>query len=289
MIPPPSSSSVVVLADWVELSALKSDQRRLAHSDLLDQLGHYVISDADTVAADIWHELSSRAQILGQKYPFELDAQSLQVRVGDTSFAYRFCLVLALDRVVKGLVIRDHAKAGALFERLVTPAVATYVHGEAIRIGHPRRRPVPSNFGKLLKFLGEYLCEGTLRSKPLNPDTKDCKADIVAWRSFADRRGGKIVVFVQCAASARRRTAKLSELSLELWARYIEFTVPPIRAFAVPYVEVDEDRWLESGTIGGIAFDRTRVIEMLPSHVATDLYQEVTVWADAKVASIAWD
>lgn len=291
MIPPPTGTGAVIAADWVELSSFKSALKRVSRTDVLDELTEYFVTDPEAVANDAWHEMTRRERILGGSYPFVLTSAAVEVKPPNGLVSiYQFMLLLAQDRLLKNLKVRDYASTGRIFETIVTPAVAAYVNGTAVRVGHPRDAPIPKSFRKLLKYLGASMSEGTLRARPLNPDTKDCKADIVAWRSFADSRGGKIVVFVQCAASARKRMSKLAELSIEMWARYIEFTVPPVRGFAVPFIETDEERWLEYGTIGGIAFDRLRIQEMLAlASVPQALLDAVTGWCDDKMLTIVWD
>ena len=141
----------------------------------------------------------------------------------------------------------------------------------------------------LLPYLANELHEGLRRSTPLNPKTQDLRADIIAWRPFNDLRGGQLVLFVQCAIG-QNWTAKLTELNVDLWKHYLEFVASPLRAFAFPYIEPNNSKWLEYGTLGGIAFDRLRLIEVL-SEVAMErtLKSQIVNWTKQQIKKLPWD
>jgi hypothetical protein len=156
-----------------------------------------------------------------------------------------------------------------VFENLVTKALARYVGGDAIRVGHPRRPPVPTAFRDLVPYLGARLREPVRRTVALREATKDLRADVIAWRPFADSRPGQVVVLAQCAIGADWRR-KLTECNVDLWGRYIEFFASPCRAFGVPFTVPSQDHWLEYSSDGGIGLDRLRIVELLDGGRAID-------------------
>jgi hypothetical protein len=185
--------------------------------------------------------------------------------------------------------IRNHNQVAKTFEKVVLHAVERYVGGSAVRVGHPREAPAPRSFADLLEYLAKRLGEGLRRARPLVEETKDCRADIVAWRSFADRRGGQLVLFTQCALGTNW-TTKITELDIKLWERYIEFVVTPLRAFAIPFIEPEAGRWLQYGTLGGIAFDRLRIVEMLAGdRLPRPLLGELRTWSTQQMRRLPWD
>lgn len=290
MIPAPAETAPSSLADWVELSCLKGKNARLSRSDTLDQLNSYAVPKAEERCTEIWMELARRERALGNAYPFKVQVSGIERRTQWRDYPlYATLLMIGTASHFSGTRIRDFGGVARLFEGFVAKAVERYVGGRAIRIGHPRQAPVPSGFANLLVYLSKEMGEGLRRIQPLVAGTKDCRADVIAWRPFCDGRNGQLVLLVQCAIGTNW-TSKLTECDARLWGRYIEFVVMPTRAFAMPYVEPDDRVWLEYGTLGGIAFDRLRIVEMLPTaEVPEHLLREAIRWSQSQLARVPWD
>jgi hypothetical protein len=290
MIPVPSTTATAELADWVEVSGLKGTTPRISQSDTVDQLRRYEVPNAEDLSASIWRELERRARVLGASYPFTVEPRRIIRRDKWTAHpVYTMLVLLSLAHQFAETRLKSYKEVSKLFERTVAFALEQYISGKAFRIGHQRDLPVPKNFGEMLSFLSGELGEGVRRAKPLNPDTKDCRADVIAWKPFADRRGGQLVVLTQCASGINWK-AKLTELNVQLWERYIEFVVSPMRAFAIPFVEIDNQLWLEYGTLGGIAFDRLRIVEMLSgAAIPTVLVNDIRRWGRSQITQVPMD
>ncbi len=290
MIPAPPTTTTEELADWVEVSCLKSRNQRISRSDTIDQLQRYEVPNADEVATTLWRELDRRSRVLGNWYPFTVE-QTRLFRPGGWQAhpVYTMLVLVSLAPQFSDTRIRNYNEISKLFEHVVALAVERYIAGKSLRIGHHRQLPVPKSFANLLRFLSGQLGENLRRAKPLNPNTKDCRADVIAWKPFADRRGGQLVVLTQCA-SGTNWAGKLTELNVQLWERYIEFVVTPVRAFAIPFVETNDQRWLEFGTLGGIAFDRLRIVEMLGGSQAPNrLLTDIRRWSRAQIQRVPID
>jgi hypothetical protein len=290
MIPAPAETATSDLADWVEVSCLKNRNARISRSDTLDQLNDYSFVNTEEKCSLVWMELDRRSRALRSAYPFEVQAASIERRGPWQDYPlYTTLVLIGTAAHFSATRIRNYRVIAKLFENVAARAIERYIGGRAIRIGHPREAPVPTRFSKLLAFLAQELGEGLRRANPLIADTKDCRADIIAWRSFGDRRGGQLVLLTQCAVGTSW-TAKLTECDVRLWERYIEFVVTPARAFAMPYVEPDDKAWLEYGTLGGIAFDRLRIVEMLPTdHMPPDLLRQARRWSSSQLSRVPWD
>ena len=289
MIPAPPTTTAEDLADWVEVSCLKSRNQRISKSDTIDQLQRYEVPNAEETATNLWRELDRRSRVLRDRYPFAVEPTRLFRSVGQSHPIYTMLVLISLAPQFSDTRIRNHNQLSKLFEQVVALAVERYIAGKSFRIGHNRQVPVPNRFADLLGFLSRQLGENLRRAKPLNPNTKDCRADVIAWKPFADKRGGQLILLTQCA-SGTNWTGKLTELNVELWGRYIEFIVSPVRAFAIPFVETNDERWLEFGTLGGIAFDRLRIVEMLRgSQAPNQLLAAIRQWNRAQIARVPVD
>ena len=283
MIPVPTSVSSQSLTDWVELSCVKSKMGRISRSDVLDHLSEYDIDGPEERCTSIWQELQRRSRALGALYPVSVKPTNIQrPRPWEKDATYVMLLLLgSAEAKPKG--------SAQLFEEMATLAMARYTGGRALRIGHPRKSPVPSSFSDLLKYLSRELGESLRRAEPMIADTKDCRADIIAWRPFTDARGSQLIILGQCATGANW-TTKLTECNVDVWARYLEFVVPPLRAFATPFMEPDPGHWLEHGTMGGIAFDRIRLVEQLAAAaLPAKLEADIKSLVKAELKVLPWD
>ncbi len=177
--------------------------------------------------------------------------------------AYAFQLLLALQNQYGPTRIPSSrwGVTAKLFERLSTLALKQYL-GEAINIGAPRSSGIPPGFGDCLDYVCERLGEDRGARRLYTSRTKDDKVDVVAWCSFGDKRPGKVIALVHCAAGANWKD-KATELSLELWREHIDWVANPLRAFAFPFVCVDDMQWRHlSKESEGLLLDRLRIAAM---------------------------
>lgn len=292
MLRVPTALSSADVADWLEASCLRNGRGRASRSEALDQLIDYGVPDHEDLCASAWLELNRRSTILGKAYPFRIGGTRIERSSKSSGFLiYTMLLLLTIADLFQESRIKTQERklVSKLFEKVTAAALGRYVGGKSLCTGHPREEPVPSRFNDLLGYLSSELRESSRRLRALNPDTKDCKADVVVWRPFPDERGGQIVVMAQCATGKNWRT-KLTELNVGLWERYIEFVVSPIRAFAIPFVESDPALWLEYGTLGGIALDRLRITRLAVRRVLpTPIRTQIRMWTREKLAAVPVD
>lgn len=224
------------LADWLEVVSLAAVRGRATRSDVLgifDLLGDdgraverdeetgesleaEILEDARAELADaVLEELESRAAVLGNLYPFQIEVRGQNWRVlradeadnAEVSAArscYIFCLLTS--------AIRDHCIHGAglapltlalpnHFQAIATAAAAGVLGGEVVSFGWPRPEGTP--FVPALHDVSKRLRLGTPRDvAPLwsNGREKDSGIDVIAWRDFADAQPGKLVLFGQVAS-----------------------------------------------------------------------------------------
>jgi hypothetical protein len=175
---------------------------------------------ADRVAA----ELEYRSTLLGTKYPFDLQAsgvtwklQHLPATTGADKFAqrcYEACLLVSaikykfLNLDSGTATYKEIAKHFQLLAYFVAPAV---VGGSAYWMGWPR----PDSTKSLRRALDAVTGKMTLgRLHGSDPAwdagyAKDGTVDIVAWKHFAGRTPGAIVLYGQVASGMNWRTKPL--------------------------------------------------------------------------------
>jgi hypothetical protein len=127
--------------------------------------------------------------------------------------------------------------------------------------GFPRRIS-HDGFATALNRLCQRLAEGEgCRNRPTTQDQKDAKLDIVGWKSFRDKRKGRLIIFGQCATGENWYEKRTELIPTSDWCSYWMKDRPavyPVRAFFVPHRITDRD-WFETGVHGGLLFDRCRI------------------------------
>ena len=294
-------------ADWVELYAVRDTDGSVSFADVQSALTVSGTADAINEEDDSGpelddadrYEVAAEAAFLeiddrsvscdcgGIGYPFEIESSCLTAMSGGEKSVYVFLLLLSRF----GHATRINGDNGAkLFEEVCAQAAAEYLggsgpHVDSLVFGFPRRT-APTGFAAAVDSLCSLLKEGgSNKARPRTRDQKDAKLDVVAWRSFADQRAGKLIAFGQCATGSNWPD-KVYELGdpagwCKLWMGE-SLAIDPIRMFFVPY-RVPSDRWFETCVGGGILFDRCRIVQH-SSHLDGALRQRVASWSATVMA-----
>lgn len=282
MLPRPSSSDPAPTADWIEASCLLSRDGFLSRSDIVGTLSVLGESAPEEQAEATWIQLQNRRIVLGDDYAFAVTMDGLSRRPNSPArVAYMTMLLISIRAYVAEARTAQNSDYTRLFEYLTTAAAGRYVSGQALRTGWPRENPLPTGFNDLIEYLSDALNEGPT-GVVLNEPDKDAGVDVVAWRPFADRRPGQLVVLAQCATGANWRE-KAPELQTQEWQRYIQFVVEPMRVLAIPHVEPDAGRWAKYGSRGGVIFDRVRITELLAGAPYGKVADDADAWLEAEI------
>ncbi len=262
---PAESTSIIKLADWLELLALQSSDDNASKGDLESALTTASVVVADRLEAkalSIFAELQSRSRAAGSAYPFEINGAVLQFK-GDRSeySSYLFCLALSYFGWSTKRSWEIDINPWLLFEELSALAAAQFIGGRVHSFGTSR---ISRNGNSVYKAAIDQLCidlgEG-VRFKPQPPRwKKDDKVDLVAWKDFKDKKTSKLIMFGQCAAGNNFKD-KLSDLDPDsFWRKWMsESNVSPhLKSFYIPH-RVPELDWNNMGIDCGIIFDRCRV------------------------------
>ncbi len=262
----PKMDDVLKWADWLELSAILSADGNSSRGDLEGALrlsGYFESQQAiENRCNDVFLELADRSAAAGDAYPFGVSASLLETRGPvDDYTAYFFCLCLSYagwsNKKGQGQV------AARMFEDLSCIAAQSYVGGEVARFAYPRKggkSSLPKGFKQAIAALATQLAEGGGCIDKPTRSTKDDALDVVAWRHFADRLPGKLLLVGQCA-SGDDWIDKLNDLNPV--ATTNEWMMRPIispmlRAMFIPH-RVSREAWEHCCRRAGLIFDRCRL------------------------------
>jgi hypothetical protein len=188
--PLPTDAAPNEVADWAELVAL--GRGKLMRGKLSTEVTRN--GGSERLVDDAWNELEERAALSGDRWSFVSSPVAIQPRPG-----HQDALLLPAFFAALGLRENIENEHRSLFEQCVSELVRALVPS-SIRIGHPRRIPVPSSFREAFQNYVQEIDEDVV-ARPLSTDN-DLKMDVVAWREFADGRGGYLHLVGQCATGA---------------------------------------------------------------------------------------
>lgn len=257
-IPLPSElADPIVLADWLELVAISSDDGNSSHGDLERGLNRLGIEDRDSLARDAMQELNLRLNSTGDSYPFTFSGTLLSVRRNWKKFTpYIFCLLLSYCDDKKKQV--PGFKHTVMFEQLSCLAAKNYIGGEVLRFGTPRKE-MPSSFREALSTLCRTVEEWSHSRTASTLHKQDGGLDLVAWKRFPDRRIGKLILFGHCA-SGQNWDAKINELQpVNFCSEWLAGEKSPVvKSFFIPH-RLSNEIWANRATSAKLFFDRCRI------------------------------
>lgn len=331
------------LADWLEVLALSRRREAAARADLaglrelLGDAGHAAQTEPETgqeldggiledgrqeFIDEVLEELHYRADVLESRYPFRIEAKgpgwrllrAPDARDRETAAAraaYLFCLLASAfrdGRIRGGVGEPLERRLPGVFQAVAVEAAAGVIGGESISFGWPR--PDGSAFLPALREASRRLGLGTpLENAPPRSKgrEKDADIDVIAWRGFADRRPGKLVLFGQ-AASGRNwtgKSVKAETSNFQSWfsQRPTEHFVP---AIFIPFPQhhdcagrdghtfetvAADEAWSREQKLG-IVIDRLRIVDTAAQRLAAprktgeaDTLEDMTVWVEGAVAA----
>jgi hypothetical protein len=298
-------------ADWIEFWTLISSDKNTSFSEIRSKLKFGGSADAasendgtepsdsagssedneisedtnlyEAAAEETFFEISDRIKSCGEpSYPFEVDAENIRASGSSLSSVYAFLLLLSKYGPGAGINKNDGAK---LFEEISSHALKSFLGGdEAITssmvFGFPRRITC-DGFADALDRVCGHLEEGEgHKDRPTTENQKDAKLDLLAWKSFNDKRKGRLIVFGQCAAGTDWKDKRTELPPTEAWCGFWMKDRPavlPLRAFFVPF-RVSEKDWFHTCVFGGLLFDRCRITSHTTT-LPTTLLSEITAWS----------
>lgn len=240
---------------------------------------------------DAYREMEERLSSCGQAhgYPFKLKTPENTLRLQFCESCNRHLVyqyLLLVTRLKKGGDHRFESISGAdLFEELCAQVAKSYLgsRAESLVFGTAGS----GGFRRKVVDLTQRIGEGVGAKEQISSSTRDGKLDVVAWKPFADKLHGKLILFAQCKTGTGYRDSVTQLQPQEFCQKYMreQPAVIPTRAFfvseALPRTGIrSRGRWYDIGTDSGLFFDRCRIIDYCDS-IEANTVERIRTWTDA--------
>ena len=332
VVSPQVNDTRCIFADWIELTALTSSKRSASRADVVrliakqsdqdhgleqdvdtgeDLESEILESDSSTLADNVADELDFRAKTLKAFYPYVLrtrkETWSLELNWPSVETQacriYVFCLLVSALR--DGRLFTEPIKTSAkvdftsLFQDVAYVAATQLMGNGGMSFGYPR-----PNGSKFLEAIGEFARSfgiGEARTQFLPASLhreKDEGIDVLAWKSFADRRPGQILLLGQVASGNDWQQKSVQQAVGKFFDWFVthpsKFYLP---AIFIPFVQHHGFEPLRSQAYGpavldfcrrteivfGLVVDRLRIVELVAAIPASDLTKplsDIASWND---------
>jgi len=268
--PPPANCNEINLADWIEITVIRSPKKTFNLSELetiLRKSGLFETSDStseieqrkiEDLCRKVNFEIGNRITSAQESYPFKFDKNILKPKSDFKRFrVYIYCLCLSYFSLEKNIKVNIIQRR--LFEELSCIASQKFFNGKSLKFGWPRTK-MNSKFEMAIEELCNWLGEGGgFKDQPLDK-SKDRQLDLVAWLEFPDGKSGKFIIFGQCSTGNNWET-KTKELEPLGFCKNWLKEVPKsqiVKAFFIPH-RVPSGNWDRHTVDAGIIFDRCRI------------------------------
>lgn len=283
------NSSVEVVADWVEGSALFCDERvaRAELIDILDEANIYRNQDFANEFLDIvWAELKHRQKIcIG--YPFNIDTRGFEASEqwdGDC-IAYSFMLFLSLRKHYRlGRDAAGYTEQGELFESLVHQSLLG-LGLRSLLTGWSKDQA--NKIASVADLVADHI-DSLVNKQGLDyyftGHENEIGCDVVGLYGPDDGRPG-MPVFLCQAASGADWDKKLSTPEIHVWKEIVMFPTDPSRAFAMPFALQDKELRRAVKKNNGMMLERFRLFGSAAQAVANDvvLRMRMGAWLGARL------
>lgn len=297
-------------ADISEIGALLSASSEFLLTDLRNDLEigsdeyrdtdeHNSLSDAALNAAAT--AIERRTNLLGNAYPFSLDARGFVLRYKNedekVQNAYVLCLILSHLKAVSPVL--DQAdlepdpdaqrKMRDWFQKLCAPALAAEVRGHAWAFGHPRADR--TGFLEKLRIIWNVVRDGAVVDEAPNGASdrvKDDAIDVIAARPNADGAPGFPIAVAQVATGKKWDGKSIRNAAENVFFKFwfkehpaSQITSYHFIPFSVPY----EDMRFKTLLLGHLVH-RMRFVSMLAQAVQLIARKEIQAEGDEAFTSV---
>ncbi len=311
----PSDSDLSDIADFAELQCLITSSGVLSKQDLERALNKADDPDSvegieDESSGSVSHRTEEAFAELGRReddcgpggYPFQLqdDVLSLHEECWSQPLhaQYLFLLVATRNNMKNGRlaeVAGNQVDGAGLFEHLSSQVARTYLGSSdgdvrsGARVIGTSRRASQSNttaYEAVITELCDALGEGGgYKGRPDTGKPQDDGLDIVAWRSFTDRRAGKLILFGQCKTGNTWDESHIERLNprslLSMRTADARVSVEPLPSFFC--AKCIQSLWAKFISHGRLIFDRCRIVDYADG-VEDALVADCAEWARAVLA-----
>lgn len=286
---PDTNESRSTWTDYCELQCIISDGAKIDQ----DQLSNIAIKSSDfseiseireknkkekltTILNDVYAQIKLRKQLLGNKYPFEIDTDGqLSLETTELSGFHRlYILLLCASNLgyMKSInsLTSDFEVVCLFYMRRLLPTMTFKLFGSSNTNTHLAVEDV-INDAKLkdrivsLSRFTYVSCHEDVVST-INPYNKgDAGVDIVGIRPMGDDRKSIPVIFGQCACSPEQWADKQQSISDQRWQRYLRTWETSFQRYIyIPIWFMNSDKQFEDELkiSGCVLVDRLRLLNV---------------------------
>ena len=289
--PPSPRPSLNELADFIEIECLRSSCCSFSVTEVAQQLG--VVDDESTPEDEEFESLEQirsalsliedRKRFSNNRYPFQSSVSSIECDPACSEYfkhLYVFLLLSTRENMKDNRLVKD-IDGTVLFERLCAEVLKNFLgeHSASFVFG---TGCADSNqfFDKLTLMLESFKEKGyAITKNPNNKHFKDAGIDVVAFIPFVDERHGHFVCFAQCKTGTSWEM-HLTDLQPAILHDYINpiITPQPRKLFLISDDYQASDWRDKVNQLGGVLFDRCRIMSYVPNELPADLMNAIRVW-----------
>ena len=224
---------------------------------------------------DWFTSLANRAQMLGDDYPFEVNAENsklmLRAKITPTHRLYVALLMMAnlhyFSKNVAALTASFETLGLAVFRWLLPSHAEVHHFGK----GPDNQGRYQGHIWEKIKRLGEDIgCTTVCTKEQFAPtDNGDGGLDLVGWVDFSDAVPGRLLLLGQCACTPEW-PKKQDEASGTRWAEKLDFVTKPMTVILIPYfLRTQSGAWHRRTDFSGhLVVDRLRMLRSLAPSAA---------------------
>ena len=287
---PNSNDPAPIVADHIELqcfltqTSISSYSLRSLFSMSDDEINNEGVESSDDLSVDAIEdglkECKQRASFCPARYPFKVNVNSLEPQVIEDvdREIYQF-LLLATRLYMNDQKVQAGYDATKLFEELCAGVAREYFgrHSQSMVFGTAG----VGGFQQKVEDVIDKLNLTSIYKIPMGSTRrqKDAAVDVVAWIPFADKKDSQMIAIGQCKTGTH-------------WEGMLTSTQPDVFFESYfsgkPFADVERmffvcesyglDRWEERSRKAGIIFDRTRIMEYIPTDIDANLLRRITQW-----------
>jgi hypothetical protein len=262
------NTSTIVLADWIEASALFGDDQKLPTPELVDLLlREEIYKDQDFCweAIDASLREIRRRSKLSVPFPLSISGRHIDRIISSWrdipvhSFLLLLTLAQRYDNWTEVMPI-DYNLQGELFEEVTRESLTSQlpdwvVHPTGWSRAHPTK--LPELVSDIAGRLGEI--EGEVKAWT-DPEAKEAGLDLLCYRPFPDGNVGIPLLMLQCASGHWNEPGKVKTPDIDIWTKIVIFASRPKRAFATHFSFLKNEFKKVSARVDGVLFDRYRLL-----------------------------
>ena len=286
-------------ADFWEIEALREFGIPISEIDILktiakefDELDNDGIESQEDrygdKLGDVFRHLNDRSKFSGSNYPFVLSKTSIRINRVDSVSDYLYVFFLLATRFnMQSDKVQDSIDGTLLFEFICSHAIKRYLgtNSKSFVFGTGETGGFKQKIDQLVSELGEGQAFKNANSNP--PTKNDDGIDIVAWKEFADKRGGKLIGFGQCKTGTSWKD-KIHKLKPGDFCTNWLVENPIFEPIPIIFLcdTLYEDLNFVTTQKGFLIFNRFRLMEYATIGLPDHMIGEVKRWVDAALGKI---